>query len=88
MAIDSALVEVTIVLGSTNIQIRSLLRMGRGAVVMLDANQSDDAWLYAGGVPIARARLKISGENMTVEVTEMLKSSDLTNTAVGLALRM
>ncbi len=75
MSVEAAKIEIAVVLGTIQVPIRSLLKMGRGAVIMLDSKRDDPAHIHAGGVPIARASILVAGETISVQVTEMLMSS-------------
>jgi len=55
---------------------RQLLRMGRGAVIELDASQDDPVLLLANNKPIARGEIMIQGDRIVVSVSETLKSYD------------
>ena len=46
-AIQGVSVEISVVLGRSSMPIHQLLKMGRGAVIELDATVDDDAWVYA-----------------------------------------
>ena len=56
--------------------IQQLLKMGRGAVIELDANLDDHAWIYANNKLIARGEIVVSGENVAVSITNTLSGSD------------
>lgn len=59
--LDRVTIELSVIIGQTTIPIEKLLRMGRGAVIMLDAGPEDDCRIYAGpkligsGQPVANA---------------------------------
>ncbi|MCK0069531.1 FliM/FliN family flagellar motor switch protein [Kordiimonas laminariae] len=65
-------VDITVVLGRTHMPIRQLLKMGRGAVIDLDAKHEDECWIYANGELIARGEIIIVGERIGVTVTRMM----------------
>jgi flagellar motor switch/type III secretory pathway protein FliN len=54
--VDAVQVEISIVLGRSVIPMQQLLRMGRGAVITLDAKAQDEVWILANNHPVARAR--------------------------------
>jgi flagellar motor switch protein FliN/FliY len=68
--IDAVKVEITVVLGRCSLPMNQLLKMGRGAVIPLDATEHDQVWILANGHPIARGDLNIQGEKILVAVTE------------------
>ena len=64
--------EITVVIGSTEMPIHQLLRMGRGAVIELDATTEDYVWILANNRLIARGEIMVNGENVAVQVTETI----------------
>jgi len=75
MAIDTVKVEISVVLGKSVIPMQQLLRMGRGAVIELDARQTDEVWILANGQPVARGDIVIQGEKICVAVTRTLAAA-------------
>jgi flagellar motor switch protein FliN/FliY len=71
-AVESVKVEISVVLGKSVIPMHQLLRMGRGAVIELDANQDDAVWILANNKPVARGEIMIQGDKIAVSVTEAL----------------
>jgi len=66
-------VEISVVLGSSTIPMHQLLRMGRGAVIELDAKQDDPVLILANDKPVARGEIIIHGDKIGVSVTDVLK---------------
>ena len=62
-------VELSIVLGRANLPMRQLLKMGRGAVIELNAHQDDEVWVMANNHPIARGEILIQGDRIAISVT-------------------
>jgi flagellar motor switch protein FliN len=75
-AIQGVSVEISVVLGRSSMPIHQLLKMGRGAVIELDATVDDDAWVYANNRLIARGMVMVSGENVAVSITEKMVVSE------------
>jgi len=75
MAVDTVKVEISVVLGKSVIPMQQLLRMGRGAVIELDARQTDEVWILANGQPVARGDIVIQGEKICVAVTRTLSAA-------------
>ena len=73
-AVDSVKVEISVIIGKSVLPIHQLLKMGRGAVIELDANQSDDVWILANNEPIARAEILLQGDLIAVTITDTVKS--------------
>lgn len=70
--IDSISVDIAVVLGSASMPIHQMLRMGRGAVIELDASEDDDCTLLANNVPVAKGQVILRGDRIAVSITEML----------------
>lgn len=68
-------VEISVVLGKAALPMQQLLRMGRGAVIELDAKQTDEVWILANNKPIARGEIVVQGEKIGVSITNVLKSN-------------
>jgi flagellar motor switch protein FliN len=62
-------VDITVELGATTMPIHHLLRMGRGAVIELDATEHDPLRVYANGTLIAEGEVKVEDGKLSVEVT-------------------
>lgn len=54
-----------------------LLRMGRGAVIELDANDSDMVEILANDHPVARGQLVVTGNRISVEITELIRKPEV-----------
>ena len=65
-------VDITVILGTTQMPIRQLLKMGRGAVIDLDAEHEDECWIYANGELVARGEIMIVGDRIGVSITRMM----------------
>ena len=76
-AIDNLNVDVTVVLGQNRMPVHMLLRMGRGAVVELEATETDMVEILANGHPIARGQVVVTGNRISVEITELIKKPDV-----------
>ena len=67
--VDEVQVEISIVLGRSVVPMQQLLRMGRGAVITLDAHANDEVWILANNHPVARGEIQINNEKITIAVT-------------------
>ena len=65
-------VDLTVVLGTTSMPIHQVLRLGRGAIIELDASEGDDVELLANNFPVARGSVVVNGNRIAIEVKEML----------------
>ena len=75
-AIHDVSVEVSVVLGKSAMPIHQLLKMGRGAVIELEATVEDDAWIYANNRLIARGEVVIVGDHLAVSITDTMRTSE------------
>ena len=62
-------VEIQVVLGRSTLPMQQLLRMGRGAVIPLDATVNEEVWILANNHPVARGEIQISDEKISIAVT-------------------
>lgn len=78
MALESLEMELTVVLGRAQLPLHRLLRMGRGAIVPLDPSPEDEVEILAAGLPIARGRVIIDRDAISVEVTSLIRKPEVT----------
>ena len=71
--VDKIKVNITVVIGRTHMPIRQLLKLGRGAVIDLDARHDDPVWIYANDELIARGEIVLLGDRIGVSVTEQIR---------------
>ena len=67
--VKSVEVEISVVLGRSVLPMQQLLRMGRGAVIPLNANEHDAVWILANNHPVARGEIQISDDKIAISVT-------------------
>ena len=65
--------DISVMLGQTKMPIHQLLRMGRGAVIELDATEDDEVTILANNMPIAAGAIVVIGNRIAVEVKHVLK---------------
>ncbi len=70
--IDSVSLDITVVLGTTAMPVHQVLRLGRGAVIELDASEDDEVHILANNLPVARGAVVVQGNRIAVEVRELL----------------
>lgn len=80
--IESVNVEISVVLGRSVLPMAQLLRMGRGAVIPLDAAENDEVWILANNHPVARGEISITEDRISITVT---RSADLYDYMAGAA---
>ena len=68
--LDKIEVDITVELGATNMPIHHLLRMGRGAVIELDALEYDPLKIYANNTLIAHGEVRVEDGRLRVLVSE------------------
>jgi len=70
--LDAIEVDITVELGAAVMPIHHLLRLGRGAVIELDAAETDPMRIYANKTLIARGEIRVEDGRLSVAVTEKL----------------
>jgi len=74
--LDNIEVDVSVELGSAIMPIHHLLRLGRGAIIELDALENDPLKIYANNVLIAEGEVRIDDGRLSIAVTQkVLKAS-------------
>lgn len=76
-AVNRVDIEISVVLGRSEMPVRQLLKMGRGAVIDLDAGHEDECWIYANGELVARGEIMLLGDRIGVSITRMTSSMEL-----------
>lgn len=67
--VESVNVEISVILGRSVLPMQQLLRMGRGAVIPLDAKVTDEVWLLVNNYPVARGEIQINEDRICISVT-------------------
>ena len=80
--IEAVDVEISVVLGRSVLPMSQLLRMGRGAVIPLDASENDEVWILANNHPVARGEIEIREDRIAITVT---RAADLYDYIAGAA---
>ena len=70
--LDQIEVDITVELGSAIMPIHHLLRMGRGAIIELDATENDPLKVYANNTLVALGEVKVDDGHLSVEVTKKI----------------
>ncbi len=63
-------VELSVVLGSTTMPIRHLLKLGRGAVIELDTSVEDPVYIYANEKLLAKGEVMVVEDHIGVTITD------------------
>jgi flagellar motor switch protein FliN/FliY len=67
-------VEVIAVLGTAQLQVSQILKLGRGAVVELDRTVGEPIEVHANNQLIARGEVVVIEDRLGVQMTEIIKS--------------
>ncbi len=73
--LDKVSIDITVVLGTTSMPIHQVLRLGRGAIIELDASEEDEVRILANNLPVAKGTVVVSGNRIAVEVKQLLPRS-------------
>lgn len=72
-AIDDITIDVSVVLGSAQIPISQILRMGRGAMIALDCGHDDPTLLYVNGKLVAKGTVLVNEDQMSIEINHVVR---------------
>ena len=67
-------VQISVVLGTSEMQVSQLLKLGRGAVVELDRKVGEPVDVYVNNRLIARGEVVIVEDKIGITMTEIIKS--------------
>jgi flagellar motor switch protein FliN len=70
--LDTVSVDIAVVLGTTAMPIHQVLRLGRGAIIELDATEDDAVRILANNFPVAKGTVVVNGNKIAVEVNYLL----------------
>jgi flagellar motor switch protein FliN/FliY len=70
--LDKVSLDIAVVLGTTSMPIHQALRLGRGAIIELDASEEDEVKILVNNFPVARGTVVVSGNRIAVEIKEMM----------------
>lgn len=68
-------VEITAVLGMSNMPISQILKLGRGAVVELNRSVGEDIEVHANNRLVAMGEVIVVDDRLGVTMTEIIKTS-------------
>ena len=66
-------VEITAILGTTNMPISQILKLGRGAVVQLNRSVGEDIEVHANNRLVAKADVIVVDDRLGVAMTKIIK---------------
>tara|TARA_A100000171_G_scaffold33812_1_gene32193 strand:+ start:1394 stop:1792 length:399 start_codon:yes stop_codon:yes gene_type:complete len=67
-------VQVSAVLGRTNMKVNQLLKMGRGAVIELDRKVGEAIDVYVNNRLVARGEVVVVDDHLGITMTEIIKA--------------
>ena len=70
--IDKVTLDIAVVLGTTFMPVHQVLRLGRGAIIELEAAEDDAVSILANNLPVAKGTVVVNGNRIAVEVGELL----------------
>lgn len=73
-AIEDVPVEVTVVLGETNISVDNLLKLGKGAIVQLDRKIGEPVELYVNERCVAKGEIVVVDNKIGITMTEIIRN--------------
>jgi flagellar motor switch protein FliN/FliY len=73
--LENVSIDIAVVLGTSSMPIHQVLRLGRGAIIELDASEEDEVRILANNLSVAKGTVIVSGNKIAVEVKELLPRS-------------
>src|SRR5882672_5701035 len=70
--LDKVSLDIAVVLGTTSMPVHQVLRLGRGAIIELDATEDDEVKILANNFPVAKGTVVVSGNRIAVEIKELM----------------
>jgi flagellar motor switch protein FliN/FliY len=70
--IDKVPLDIAVVLGTTSMPVHQVLRLGRGAIIELDASEDDEVTILANNLPVAKGTVVVNANRIAIEVKEIL----------------
>jgi len=67
-------VQLSVVLGKTQMQVNQLLKLGRGAVIELDRKVGEPIDIYVNNRLVARGEVVVVEDRIGVTMTEIIKT--------------
>ena len=70
--LDKVALDIQVVLGTTTMPIHQVLRLGRGAIIELEASEDDEVEILANNFKVATGAVIVSGNRIAVEVKSLV----------------
>ena len=81
--LENVSIDIAVVLGTSSMPIHQVLRLGRGAIIELDASEEDEVRILANNMPVAKGTVIVSGNRIAVEVKELLPRTPTGSSSAG-----
>ncbi len=81
--LDKVALDIQVVLGTTTMPVHQVLRLGRGAIIELDASEDDEVAILANNFPVAKGTVVVSGNRIAVEVKELVPAARRSESALS-----
>lgn len=78
-AVGRISVDITAVLGTAEMKVSNLLKIGRGAVIELDRRVGDTVEIRCNGLPIGRGEIVVVEDHLAVSITEIYTKSQISD---------
>jgi flagellar motor switch protein FliN/FliY len=70
--LDDVSLDIAVVLGTSQMPVHQVLRLGRGAIIELDSSEDDEVKILANNFPVAQGTVVVQGSRIAVEVRRLL----------------
>lgn len=68
-------VDLSVVLGRSEMQVHQLLRLGRGAIIELDTGENGEVDILANNKVVARGEIQVTDDRISIRVTEKIEKN-------------
>jgi flagellar motor switch protein FliN len=68
--IDNVPLDIAVVLGTTSMPVHQVLRLGRGAIIEVDASADDEVTILANNLPVAKRAVVVNANRIAIAVKE------------------
>ncbi|PCI85304.1 MAG: flagellar motor switch protein FliN [Hyphomicrobiales bacterium] len=68
-------VDLSVVLGRSEMQVHQLLRLGRGAIIELDTGENGEVDILANDQVVARGEIQVTDDHISIKVTEKIEKN-------------
>ena len=75
--LDKVTLDISVVLGRCRIPVHQMLRMGRGAVIELQASEYDLVEIQANNLTVAKGRVVVQANRIAIEIVELVRRPEV-----------